>query len=152
MGTLLSIGLKYVLPVLAVAGLLFGVYEYGHSKGYDSGYQTAWNKQQATIQGMVDKQNAQTLAQNQKIDDLVKKSQQDTLDLAAANMRAAVTRETVVTQYVHDNPTIAASCGWDIPTVNTINQLIDADPANAANNQTAAATPVTAASTPGASQ
>lgn len=147
MGTLLSIGLKYVLPVVAVLGLLFGVYEYGHSKGYDSGYQVAWSAQQKTIQGMVDKQNAQTEAQNQRISDLEKKSQQDTVDLAAANMKAAITRETVVTQYVHDNPVIAASCGWDIPTVDAINALIDADAINAQSQPAAPAAP---ASAPGA--
>lgn len=149
MSTLISIGIKYVLPVLAVIALLFGIYEYGHSNGYNSGYSVAWAAQQKTIQGMVDKQNAQTLAQNQQIDALVKKSQQDTLDLAAANMKAALTRETVVTQYVKANPVVAASCGWDLPTVDAINALIAADPTNVTPT---AAAPATAASVPGASQ
>ena len=127
--------LKYGLPVLGAAALLFGVYEYGHSNGYNSGYQTAWNKQQATIQAMNDKENAQTVAQNKQIDDLVKKSQQDTIDLAAANIKASLARGTVTTQYIHDNPQIAQSCGWDLPTVDAINAIIDSDPVNAVANQ-----------------
>lgn len=155
MSMLLSFGMKYVLPVVAVAALLFGVYEYGHSNGYNSGYTTAWNKQQATIQTMVDKQNAQTTAQNQQIDSLVKKSQQDTIDLAAAKIQASLTRETVVTNYVQANPQVAKSCGWDVPTVDAINQIIDSDPVNAAANAVVTAAPpnlVSGASAPGATK
>lgn len=136
MTTLLSIFLKYVVPVLGVIALLFGVYEYGHSKGYDTGYQAAWDKQQATIQGIVDVQNAQTKVQNAQIDSLVKKSQQDTLDLAAANMNANLARGTVITTYIQANPVVSKSCGWDLPTVDAINAIVTSDPVNKAANTT----------------
>ena len=81
---------------------------------------------------------------NQRVSDLEQKSQQDTIDLAAANMRAATTRAEVVTQYVQTNPQVAQSCGWDVPTVTAINQLIDADATNIAAPVPAASAPVAA--------
>ena len=49
--------LKYVLPVVAVIALLFGVYEWGHANGTDAGYKSGWDAQQVTINKMVSDAN-----------------------------------------------------------------------------------------------
>lgn len=121
--------LKYVLPILAVAGILFGVYEYGHSKGYDAGHQIAWDTQQKTINGMVDKENAQAEANNKAIASVEADSFKYATDNKNLQAQLDTKRTTVVTQYVQANPQSASSCGLDVPLVQAINQLIQADPA-----------------------
>lgn len=129
---MLSLILKYVLPVIAVLAILFGAVEYGKSVGHTAGYTEAWDAQQKTIQAMVYKDNAQTEAQNKKITDLETNAAKDASDLFAANAAAATTRATIITKYEKANPVVAASCGWDIPTVDAINDVIESDPNNAA--------------------
>lgn len=128
----MSLIVKYVLPIVGVLAALFGVYEYGHSNGYDSGYTVAWNKQQTTIQGMVNAQNAQTNVQNAKISSLEQNSMKDAQDLFAAKAAAVPKLQAVIQTYTKANPVVAQSCGWDVPTVQAINDMIDAEPVNAA--------------------
>ena len=137
--------MKYGLIALAVIGVLFGAYEYGHSSGYDSGHTDAWNEQQKTIQKMVNQQNAQTSEQNAKISDLEQKGMKAAGDVFVATAQAAQTRSTIITKYEKATPQqVQQACGWDAPTVQTINELIDADPINKAANDYDAAHPIAA--------
>lgn len=110
-----------IVAVLAVAAALFA---YGRSTGYNSGYTKAWDAQQKTIKQMVDVQNAQTDAQNKKIEGL----QTDAVD-AASRIRdlqdsLQVQQGKTITKYIDRYPQIAASCGLSEPTILTINELI----------------------------
>lgn len=139
---------KYGLTTVAILGILFGVYSYGHSSGYDSGHTDAWNEQQKTIQKMVDTQNAQTTAQNGRISDLEQQAMKAAGDVFNANAQAAATRASVVTKYQLLVPDVVSkACGWDEPTVTAINQIINADPINAAANAYDAAHPEEASAT-----
>jgi uncharacterized protein YlxW (UPF0749 family) len=115
---------KYVAIIVASVALVFGVFEYGSSHGYKSGYQVAWDTQQKTINNMVDAQNAEATAQNKKISTL----EQSAADAwqAVQNKQAFVVnqRATQVTAYKAANPQVAASCGFSPATVNVINQMI----------------------------
>jgi hypothetical protein len=125
MAILLRPFIKYGLMALAVIAVVFGIYEYGHSQGYSSGYSVAWATQQKTIQAMVDKQNAQTLAQNNKIDKVEAQSQTTAQANQVAQQQQVVTVTQVVTKYVHDNPKTSQTCGWDTGAVAAINSIID---------------------------
>lgn len=125
MAILLRPLIKYGLIALAVLAVLFGTYMMGRSNGHTAGYQEAWAKQQTTIQAMVDKENAQTSAQNAKISKLEQTSSQVTQAAEVQTQQQIVTVTKVVTKYVHDNPKVAASCGWDPATVQAINGVLD---------------------------
>lgn len=129
---MLSIILKYVLPALGGLALMFGIYEYGHSNGYTSGhtdgYQTAWNTQQKTINKMVTDENKQAQANNKAISDVEIKSQQSATKVRVLQEQLAKKNAAVVTKYVNANPQTSQTCGFDVPMVNAINELLDNDP------------------------
>jgi hypothetical protein len=127
MTELLSLFLKYVLPILGVIAVLFGVYEYGQSQGYNKGYTVAWNTQQTTINNMVTANSLAATTMNGKITTLEQNAAQDASDLFAANVKAATVRNTVVTKYKVAYPKIAASCGLDPVSTNAVNAIIDSD-------------------------
>jgi hypothetical protein len=117
---------KYVVGIVAIAALVFGIYEWGSSHGYKDGYQVAWNTQQKTINNMVDAQNAEATAQNNKISTL-EQSAADAWQTAQNQQKFVVTqRNTQVAAYKAASPQVAASCGWSPDTVNVINQMIGA--------------------------
>jgi hypothetical protein len=121
---------KYVLIGIAVIAALTGVYFYGSStgytKGHDAGYTTAWNTQQDAINKLVTAQNAETAAQNTKISALELSIDTAQQQIAAAVASASEARSTVITRYVQANPTVAKACGWQPATVQTINQILEA--------------------------
>jgi hypothetical protein len=127
---LISILLKYVLPLLGVIAIIFGVYEYGHSKGYNDGYTVAWNTQQATINKMVSAENAQADANNKQIASIEQDSFNDAFQAKVAQAKLETTRTTVIQTYTKANPQTSTTCGFDVPMVNAINAIIQADPAN----------------------
>jgi hypothetical protein len=127
MSILLKPLLKYGLIALAIIGVLSGMYLWGRSNGHDSGYQEAWAAQQKTIQAMVDKENAQATAQNNKIDKVEQQSQTSAAADETAVQQQVVTVTKVVTKYVHDNPTTANNCGWDAGAVAAINSIVSND-------------------------
>ena len=122
-GTIL---LKYVLPVVGVLALLFGVFEYGSSHGYNKGYTVAWNTQQQAINKLVDANNLEVSANNSKLEDFEQQAQAARADAASATFAAMTTRQTVVTQYRKANPQTAKNCGWSLPTVQAINNILGA--------------------------
>lgn len=128
-GTIL---LKYVLPVVAVFALLFGVFEAGSSHGYSKGYAVAWDTQQTAINKMVAANNLQVSANNNKLEEFESAAQAARADAASATFAAMTTRSTVVTQYRKANPQAAKSCGWSLPTVQAINNILSADHAASA--------------------
>lgn len=130
---------KWILIIVGIMGILFGAYSYGHAAGEQSGYKTAWNIQQATIQAMVDKDNKQAAIQNGQIAALEATAASNAADAFAARAQAQLTRETVVNHYYSANPTTATTCGLDIPLVNAINALITADPTNSTVSEDPAA-------------
>lgn len=121
-------GVKYVLPILGVLALLFGVYEYGHSRGYNSGYasghQVAWDTQQKTINAMVEQQNAQNKANNDKIASLESDSQTYANQIADLTNQLKQKRAQVVTKYVQANPQSSQTCGFDDTLSSAINQIL----------------------------
>jgi hypothetical protein len=128
-GTLL---LKYVLPLVAVLAILLGAFEAGSSHGYSKGYQVAWDTQQTTINKMVDANNLQVAANNGKLEQFESDAQAARADAASATFAAMTTRSRVVTQYREANPQAAKSCGWSLPTVQAINNILNAEsPASA---------------------
>lgn len=124
--------LKYGLPIVGAAAVLFGAYEYGHSTGYTSGhndgYQTAWNTQQVTINKMVTAENAQAEANNKAISDVESQSFAAAFQNKALQVQLEEKRQTVVKNYVQANPVSSQACGFDVPMVQAINELIQADP------------------------
>jgi hypothetical protein len=128
---LLSIFLKYVLPILGALALLAAADEYGHSKGYQEGYQVAWNAQQTAINKMVAAENAQADANNKQIASIESDSFSAAFAAKAAQQKLEQTRTTVVTQYVKANPVTSQTCGLDVPAVQAINAIIQADPFDA---------------------
>lgn len=131
MGLLASLFLnKYVLMALAAAAIGFGLFEtgsaHGYSKGHDVGYQTAWNTQQTAINKLVDNQNEETQAQNLKLSNLEMQASAADFAAQAARAQSQKVRTNVVIRYKQANPQVAASCGWSIPTVQSINQLLNA--------------------------
>jgi uncharacterized protein HemX len=118
--------IKYVVIVVAIAAAVFGVYEWGSSSGYKSGYQVAWNTQQKTINNMVNAQNAETKAQNDKITTLEQSASDALEQVRKSQAQIEESRTKVVVQYKTLNPKVAASCGWSPETVNAINSMIGA--------------------------
>ena len=109
--------------------------------GTSHGYKQGWDIQQKTIQAMVDKQNAQTTAQNLAITGLEQQASDAADKAREASNLASQARSTVITKYKTQYQTIASSCGWDVPTVQAINAIINSDPDNAAANALAPSTP-----------
>lgn len=116
--------IKYGLMALALVALTTAIFAFGYSHGSTSGYTKGWNVQQATINKMVATENAQRVAQNKAISDLEVKAMQAQSDIFAAKAQAALTRNTIVTQYKTKYVQVAESCGWSAPTVQAINQLL----------------------------
>lgn len=127
-----TIFLKYVLPVLAVVAILLGAFEAGSSHGYSKGYAVAWHTQQDAINKMVNANNLKVEANNNKLEEFESAAQAARADAASATFAALTTRATVVTQYRKANPQAAKSCGWSLPTVQAINNILSAgQPASA---------------------
>lgn len=118
--------IKYVLPIVGVMALLFGVFEFGSSHGYSKGYAVAWNTQQTAINNLTNADNLKILANNNKLEDFESQAQAARADAASATFAAMTTRQTVVTQYRKANPQTARSCGWSLPTVQAINNILSA--------------------------
>jgi hypothetical protein len=116
--------IKYVIGAVAIAAAIFGVYEWGSSHGYQQGYQVAWNAQQKTIQGMVDKQNQEAQAQNDKITKLEQNASDALQKVQDAQAQIGVERDNAVAAYKKAHPQVAASCGVSPDTVNVINQML----------------------------
>jgi hypothetical protein len=121
-----TIVIKYLLPVLGGLALLFGVFEFGSSHGYSNGYTIAWNTQQTAINKMVTAQNLETDANNNKLQDFESAAQAARADAASATFAAMTTRADVVTRYLKANPQAAKTCGWSLPTVEAINNILGA--------------------------
>lgn len=115
---------KYVIALVAVAALAFGIYEIGSSYGYRDGYKAAWGAQQKTIQDMVDAQNAEAAAQNTKIATLEQSAADALQKVQATQATVAQERTNAVTAYKKAHPQVAASCGVAPDTVNVINQML----------------------------
>jgi len=128
---LLGIILKYVVPVLGVVAILFGAYEYGRTAGYNAGHLAAWNTQQETINKMVTAENAQADANNKQIASIEQDSFNDAFAAKAAQAKLDATRTDIVQSYTKANPQTSQTCGFDIPMVQAINAIIQADPSNA---------------------
>jgi hypothetical protein len=129
---LATILVRYVLPVVCVIALFFGMFELGSTHGYNDGYTKAWNTQQEAINKMVDANNAEVEANNNKLEDFEQQAQAAKADAASATFAAMTTRQTVITKYRTNNVKVAASCGWSLPTVQAINSIISAgQPASA---------------------
>ena len=118
---------KYVLMALAILAILFGAYEAGKSSGYQKGHDDAWNTQQQTINKMVDAQNAAVQEQNDKISELEITAAAADVAASAAKAKAASARTQIIASYKRANPQTATACGWTIPTVKAINQILNAD-------------------------
>jgi hypothetical protein len=124
--------IKYVLPIVGALALLFGVFEFGASHGYSKGYAVAWNTQQTAINTLTTADNLKILANNNKLEDFESQAQAARADAASATFAAMTTRATVITQYRKANPQTAKSCGWSLPTVQAINNILSAgSPASA---------------------
>lgn len=115
---------KYVLGIVAVGAILFGVYEYGSSHGYKDGYQKAWDAQQKTIQKMVETQNAATTEQNKKITQLEQDAADADRKIKAYQQAQDIKRNDVVQNYKAANPKVASAPAWSPETVNAINQML----------------------------
>lgn len=116
--------IKYVAILAVALGALFGAYEYGSSKGYKSGYTDAWNTQQLAINKMVDAQNAEVTAQNNKIATLEQAAADASSALKAEQQKKESQRNNIVTQYKAANPKVSQSPAWSPETVDTINKMI----------------------------
>lgn len=116
---------KWVLGGLAILAILVGAYEAGHSSGYNDGYTVAWNTQQSAINKLVDTENAERSQTQQKLSDLEAGAATATANEFAARAAAQTARSTVIVKYKQANPTVASSCGWSIPTVKAINQILN---------------------------
>jgi hypothetical protein len=116
--------IRYGLEALAIAALATALYAFGYSHGSTAGYTKGWDAQQLTINKVVSDENAQRVSQNNAISALEVKAMQAQSDIFSAKAQAAVTRNTIVTQYKTKYVKIAQSCGWSIPTVQAINQLL----------------------------
>lgn len=117
---------KFVVGIMSIAAVLFGVYEYGSSHGYQKGYQKAWDIQQQTITKMVDAQNAETKAQNSKISDLEQRAANADEQVKIAQEAIKKQREQIVQNYKTKNPKVSAAPAWSPETVGAINQMLGA--------------------------
>jgi hypothetical protein len=116
---------KYTLGALAIALVLFAAFEKGKADGHDAGYQQAWNVQQTTINKMTADETAQIQEANNKLSQLELSAMTSYAQAQQAQQAASKKRTQIVTVYKQANPQIANSCGWSIPTVQAIDQLID---------------------------
>jgi hypothetical protein len=116
--------LKYVLPIVGVLAVLFGAYEYGHSRGSAQGYQEAWSVQQQTINKMVSEQNQQAEDNNKKIAEIESDSFESAFKVRQLQSQLQKQRTQIVKDYVQQNPQTSQSCGLDIPMVESINKII----------------------------
>lgn len=116
--------IKYGLMALAVVALATALFAFGYSHGSTAGYTSGWNAQQKTIDKIVTDENKQRTIQNQAINDLQAQAMKAQSDIFSANAQAAITRNTIVTQYKTKYVKVAQLCGWSIPTVQVINQLL----------------------------
>lgn len=122
---------KWGLKIVAVVAILFGVYMFGHSNGYDSGYKTGHDEQQKVIDGMVNAEKQRVDSNNAKLN---KAEQQAPVAVqqVQAQVKAQVQyRDRVITQYYEKNPDLNKLCSWNQDQVDLINQVIA--PANAAS-------------------
>jgi hypothetical protein len=131
MSFLVGVILKYVLPVLGVIALLFGVFEYGKSQGYDVGHQAAWDTQQQAINKLVAAQQLAADENDRKISGLELDANMAQQEAEAQAATAAKLRKNLAASYKSANPQVAASCGWSGPTISTINQILSTVPAGA---------------------
>jgi len=119
--------IKYGLIAVAVIALLGGAFTVGYNHGYSSGYKSGWDAQQKTINKMVTDENLQRDAQNKAITDVEQQAAVAAGQVFAAKAKAALVTTQIITQYKTKYVKIAASCGWSIPTVQTINSVLNAN-------------------------
>lgn len=120
---ILSVGL-----LLAFAAIIFGVFTYayssGHTAGDTAGYNRAFDAQQTRINAMVKANDEIVTARNTKITKLETSALKDAemiITLKAANKIAA---KGVIDEYLKNNPKTSLECGWDQPTIDAINRLL----------------------------
>lgn len=115
---------KYLAIGAVLIALVGGSYAFGHSSGYDSGFNTAKNEQQVVINNLTSQINAEHNATNTKINELETKAAtlQSKVDHFVAVQAVVVTK--LVTQYKTEHVVDAASCGLSESIVPVINELI----------------------------
>lgn len=113
-----------VWKLIGAALLVALVYMFGTQVGYKDGYNTAWDKQQQTINKNTEDSNKKAEAANARITALTEQS----LALAQENgnlkVEAAKKQKQDIHNYYNTYPQVANSCGWDEPTVQLINQML----------------------------
>ncbi|QRE00076.1 hypothetical protein [Burkholderia phage BCSR5] len=122
---------KYLAGAAAVAALLFGVYEWGHSSGYEDGYPKGQKSRDKEVQGFKDQlqardrdENQRREADNKKISDLELQSQNAASANRALQKLLEAKQSTIITQYVKDNPQQATTCAITPATVKAANALL----------------------------
>jgi hypothetical protein len=120
-----SLSLLRLAPYFIIGLIILGIgYQYGHLT-YKEGYNIAWEKQQNTIKQIIDKYNAET----EKFNSQVSKLENDSLiyqqQIQKDRQQLENTRAQIITEYKERYIQVSKTCGWDTPTVNAINKIIE---------------------------
>lgn len=134
--------IKYGIMAAAVLGVVFGIYSYGKSSGYEAGQKQGFTqgaksrdgevadlkdnvgRKDATIKQLTDAENKRRDEANKRIDELEKQSQASATTIADLQKQLKKQRDDIITSYITKYPTIATQCGLSQPTVETINSLL----------------------------
>jgi hypothetical protein len=124
--------IKDALGVLAILGIVFGIYMWGHSNGVDAGYKNGIAFDKPTIDALHGQVTDLTKQINDQRIALAAKTstvENSTANATVASANQQATKTVVRTQIVDHYHTVevpaATSCGVDEAAVTTINQLLE---------------------------
>ena len=116
---------KWLCIGFAVVAALFGAYSYGNSSGHASGYKEGWDARQATVDTLTKTINDDRKAQSDKIKEIEGEVADKVANAIADQAASKTLRLQISTDFVANNPVVAAKCGWDTVTVEAINATLD---------------------------
>lgn len=126
--TLLKKGWKYI-AMLVLLGVLYWLGTMLVDKIENVGYQRGLADKQKVIDQMLADQALKNKALNDKIDGLEAASRQHAADEFTLRAQLQTKASSVIDDYVKAHPQSASKCGVDQPTAQTINNLMQLDPA-----------------------
>lgn len=117
--------IKDVLGVIAVAAVLFGIYEYGHSNGYESGFNKGVASNQPTIDTLTKTINDQRTQLAAKVTQVQDTAANAVVKSEEQQQTKIVTRTQIVDHYHNVEVPAKSTCTLALETTLTINSLLD---------------------------
>ena len=123
--TLYVSAMKYIAILLAVVGVLFGTYEFGNRRGYESGYTVGAASKQPTIDSLTATINEQRTAEANKAQAVASTAANEVIADTAKNNASQQVRTQILDHYHTVVQTVPGNCGVSEPTVTAIDAMLD---------------------------